>query len=131
MKKLSPFLLPIILLLIGKMALAQSGKIAFTEFDLKNGLHVILHQNNSGEPSSSTLKYRLQSAPVDSLALPSISSSRFSVASLSKTGRSNSNALALGGSLEQDLSVVEEEDDSSFADVQSTITKAIDTVPVY
>lgn len=26
---------------------AQSGKIRFIEFDLKNGLHVILHQNNS------------------------------------------------------------------------------------
>lgn len=31
----------------GTNILAQSGKIALTEFDLKNGLHVILHQNNS------------------------------------------------------------------------------------
>lgn len=28
-------------------ASAQTGKISFTEFKLKNGLHVILHQNNS------------------------------------------------------------------------------------
>jgi zinc protease len=46
MKKLSPILI-IILLLFSGGTFAQSGKIEFTEFDLKNGLHVILHKNNS------------------------------------------------------------------------------------
>jgi predicted Zn-dependent peptidase len=32
---------------IARHSFAQSTKIQFTEFDLKNGLHVILHQNNS------------------------------------------------------------------------------------
>jgi zinc protease len=46
MKKLIPFVL-ILFLLAGIEVIAQQGKITFTEFDLKNGLHVILHQNNS------------------------------------------------------------------------------------
>jgi zinc protease len=48
MKKV--FLLTIVFLLLfapGPKIFAQSGKITFTEFNLKNGLHVILHQNNS------------------------------------------------------------------------------------
>ncbi len=37
-----------ILLLIGNFSLfAQSGQIEFTEFDLDNGLHVILHKDNT------------------------------------------------------------------------------------
>jgi len=34
-------------ILITNLLLAQSRKIEFTEFDLENGLHVILHQDNS------------------------------------------------------------------------------------
>jgi predicted Zn-dependent peptidase len=37
----------LLFLAVGTKGIAQSGKIDFTEFDLKNGLHVILHQNNS------------------------------------------------------------------------------------
>jgi zinc protease len=40
-------LLTTFVLLQGIIVTGQSGKIALTEFDLKNGLHVILHQNNS------------------------------------------------------------------------------------
>jgi predicted Zn-dependent peptidase len=48
MKKAIPILWIIFLLFAsGTTILSQPGKIAFTEFDLKNGLHVILHQNNS------------------------------------------------------------------------------------
>jgi predicted Zn-dependent peptidase len=37
----------LLLILTGANSIAQSGKIKFTEFNLDNGLHVILHQNNS------------------------------------------------------------------------------------
>ncbi|HLW07863.1 MAG TPA: pitrilysin family protein [Marinilabiliaceae bacterium] len=37
----------IILLISGFSGFAQSGQIDFTEFDLDNGLHVILHQDNT------------------------------------------------------------------------------------
>lgn len=48
MKKMKLFPLVALLFLIsGAKGIAQSGKINFTEFDLENGLHVILHQNNS------------------------------------------------------------------------------------
>ena len=40
-------LVPVFLQLLIGVAWAQDSKIRFTEFDLKNGLHVILHQNNS------------------------------------------------------------------------------------
>ena len=36
-----------VFVLNGALGIAQSGKIEFKEFDLNNGLHVILHQNNS------------------------------------------------------------------------------------
>jgi len=36
-----------VLLLISTLAFAQTRKIKFTEFDLQNGLHVILHQDNT------------------------------------------------------------------------------------
>ena len=36
-----------VLLLISSLAFAQTRKIKFTEFDLQNGLHVILHQDNT------------------------------------------------------------------------------------
>ncbi len=45
-----PRLLSLVLIclwLFGIAGFAQQGKIEFTEFDLTNGLHVILHQNNS------------------------------------------------------------------------------------
>jgi predicted Zn-dependent peptidase len=47
MKKAIPILLVFLLFASGTKVFSQGGKIAFTEFDLKNGMHVILHQNNS------------------------------------------------------------------------------------
>lgn len=48
MKKIVLFsLMALVFLFNGTKGLAQSGKIEFKEFDLNNGLHVILHQNNS------------------------------------------------------------------------------------
>jgi zinc protease len=48
MRKKKSFLLLIVALFLGSaINNAQTSKIQFTEFDLKNGLHVILHQNNS------------------------------------------------------------------------------------
>jgi zinc protease len=48
MKQLKALILIFILFSVTvKLNFAQSSKIQFTEFDLKNGLHVILHQNNS------------------------------------------------------------------------------------
>lgn len=48
MKRFKPLALILFLFLFpGNRSFAQSGKIDFNEFDLKNGLHVILHQNNS------------------------------------------------------------------------------------
>ena len=48
MKKIKLFsFMALLFLLVGAMGSAQSGKIEFKEFDLDNGLHVILHQNNS------------------------------------------------------------------------------------
>ncbi len=44
MKKVKTLLfLGLLLLISGPGSFAQSGKIEFKEFDLKNGLHVILH----------------------------------------------------------------------------------------
>ena len=48
MKKMKrSFLSLLALLLTGGVMFAQSGQIGFTEFDLDNGLHVILHQDQS------------------------------------------------------------------------------------
>jgi len=48
MKRINLFSSLLFLFLIMEAgSFAQSGKIDFKEFDLKNGLHVILHQNNS------------------------------------------------------------------------------------
>lgn len=42
------FIIPCLLaIFISVNAYCQAGKISFTEFTLKNGLHVILHQNNA------------------------------------------------------------------------------------
>jgi zinc protease len=41
------FLFLFVLLLAGNVTFAQQGQIKFTEYDLDNGLHVILHQDNS------------------------------------------------------------------------------------
>jgi zinc protease len=41
------FLILFALLLTGNLAFAGQGKIEFTEYQLDNGLHVILHQDNS------------------------------------------------------------------------------------
>ena len=40
---------------------SQSSKIQFTEFDLKNGLHIILHQNNSIPTIAVNLMYHVGS----------------------------------------------------------------------
>ena len=48
MKQLKPLIVIFIFVSVtAGSCLAQAQKIQFTEFDLKNGLHVILHQNNS------------------------------------------------------------------------------------
>jgi len=48
MKIIKPIINIIICLCLSVIqGFAQTGKIEFTEFDLNNGLHVILHQNNS------------------------------------------------------------------------------------
>jgi len=59
MKK--PFLLLLALLLSGSVAFAQSGQIKFTEFDLDNGLHVILHQDESTPIVSVSVMYHVGS----------------------------------------------------------------------
>lgn len=47
--------------LICGRTLPQSGKINFTEFNLKNGLHVILHQNNSSPIVAINVMYHVGS----------------------------------------------------------------------
>jgi len=48
MKKIKLFPpMALLFLLTAAIGNAQSSKIEFNEFDLDNGLHVILHQNNS------------------------------------------------------------------------------------
>lgn len=62
MKKVKTLLLLGLLLLINESgSFAQSGKIEFKEFDLKNGLHVILHQNNSTPTVAINLMYHVGS----------------------------------------------------------------------
>ncbi len=62
MKKVKTLLLLGFLLFIsGSGSFAQSGKIEFKEFDLKNGLHVILHQNNSTPTVAINLMYHVGS----------------------------------------------------------------------
>ncbi len=46
-KMKNTFLILFALLLTGNLAFAGQGKIEFTEYQLDNGLHVILHQDNS------------------------------------------------------------------------------------
>lgn len=46
-KRKSVFLMLMAMLLGTAISFSQSSKIEFTEFDLSNGLHVILHQNNT------------------------------------------------------------------------------------
>ena len=62
MKITKPFLLSLFLLggfITGSYA--QSAKIEFNEFDLKNGLHVILYQNNSTPIISIRVAYHVGS----------------------------------------------------------------------
>ena len=40
---------------------ASAQKIAFTEFDLKNGLHVILHQDKSAPVVTTSVMYHVGS----------------------------------------------------------------------
>jgi predicted Zn-dependent peptidase len=43
------------------MVRAQEGRIKFTEYDLPNGLHVILHQDNSTPIVAVTILYHVGS----------------------------------------------------------------------
>jgi zinc protease len=62
MKKVkSILLLGLLFLIIGSGSFAQSGKIEFKEFTLKNGLHVILHQNNSTPTVAINVMYHVGS----------------------------------------------------------------------
>jgi len=57
MRKIS---LSALLLLLGTMA-TQAQKVAFTEYDLKNGLHVVLHQDNSAPVVCVSVMYHVGS----------------------------------------------------------------------
>ena len=62
MKKVKLFpLMALLLFICGTISNAQSSKIEFTEFDLDNGLHVILHQNNSIPTIAINLMYHVGS----------------------------------------------------------------------
>ena len=58
MRKLAMLLVFVIL---GISTFAQSGKIKFTEYDLDNGLHVILHQDNTTPVVAVTVTYHVGS----------------------------------------------------------------------
>lgn len=60
-KKTKPILIFLFLLLTGGLLNAQPGKIKFTGFTLKNGLHVILHQNNTVPTVAIDLMYHVGS----------------------------------------------------------------------
>ncbi len=49
-----------LLLLLGTMA-SKAQKVAFTEYDLKNGLHVVLHQDNSAPVVCVSVMYHVGS----------------------------------------------------------------------
>ncbi len=51
----------LLFLFFSSAILAQQGKIAFEEYDLDNGLHVILHQNNSTPIVAITVTYHVGS----------------------------------------------------------------------
>ena len=52
-------ILPVVFSLLCAPLFAQGYKpVVFTEFDLPNGLHVILHQDNSAPIVSTVLQYR-------------------------------------------------------------------------
>jgi predicted Zn-dependent peptidase len=61
MKKTAKWLLIAGIAAFPMLLAAQSPKIEFTEFDLKNGLHVILHQNNSVPVVAVTVTYHVGS----------------------------------------------------------------------
>lgn len=62
MKKVKLFpLLGLMFLIAGTSGMAQSTKIEITEFDLDNGLHVILHQNNSTPTVAINIMYHVGS----------------------------------------------------------------------
>jgi zinc protease len=58
-------LLSTLLLGAGLTAAAQSNKIAFTEYDLPNGLHVILHQDKTTPTVAVTMMYHVGSKNED------------------------------------------------------------------
>lgn len=55
------YLILLTLLLSGSLAFAQQQKIEFTEFDLTNGLHVILHEDHSTPIVSVSVMYHVGS----------------------------------------------------------------------
>jgi zinc protease len=55
------FLTLLIILLSASMVKAQEGRIKFTEYDLPNGLHVILHQDNTTPIVAVTILYHVGS----------------------------------------------------------------------
>jgi zinc protease len=62
MKKVEPvFLLFLLFLWQGSFCYSQAPKIEFKEFDLNNGLHVILHQNNTIPTVAINLMYHVGS----------------------------------------------------------------------
>ncbi len=58
MRKFLPFFL---LFFVSHLAMAQMNKIEYTEFDLDNGLHVILHQDNTTPIVAVTVMYHVGS----------------------------------------------------------------------
>ncbi|NPA37776.1 MAG: insulinase family protein [Chlorobi bacterium] len=54
-----------VLLLLSNLMIAQEGRIKFTEYDLDNGLHVILHQDSSVPIVSVSVMYHVGSKNED------------------------------------------------------------------
>lgn len=59
------YLLSLLFIILPCMLQAQSQKIAFTEYDLPNGLHVILHQDNTTPIVAVTTTYHVGSKNED------------------------------------------------------------------
>ena len=60
-----PFTLFFVILIAGFMAMGQGGNIKFTEYDLSNGLHVILHQDHNTPNVIVSLMYHVGSKNED------------------------------------------------------------------
>ena len=59
------FMLPLLLFFTAVIVQPQSRKIDFTEYDLPNGLHVILHKDNSTPIVATTVTYHVGSKNED------------------------------------------------------------------